>query len=223
MINTPIALLAGATGAVGGRLLERLLARDDGTQVVTVGRSAAPRSHARLAHIRAGLDEFGVALRDLPCTEAFCCLGTTIRQAGSRAAFRAVDVDGVAAFAAAARASGAGYFGLVSAAGAATGSPSAYLRAKGDAERAVEALAFPSVVILQPGLLRGARVEFRVGESLAGIAAPLVDRLLLGPLARYRSVAMGDVAAALERSARLRPPGVTRLDPAAIAQLVHDS
>lgn len=222
MSNTPIALLAGATGAVGGRLLKRLLARDDGTQVVTVGRRPPPRSHARLAHIRADLDGIGAALRDVNCTEAFCCLGTTIRQAGSRAAFRAVDVDGVAAFAAAARASGASYFGLVSAAGAAAGSPSAYLCAKGDAERAVEALAFPSLVILQPGLLRGARAEFRVGESLAGIAAPLVDRLLLGPLARYRSVAMGDVATALERSARLRPPGVARLDPAAIAQLAHD-
>jgi uncharacterized protein YbjT (DUF2867 family) len=223
MSNTPIALLAGATGAVGGRLLELLLARDDGTQVVTVGRRPSSRSHPRLEHIQAGLKEFGVALRDLRCSEAFCCLGTTLRQAGSRAAFRAVDVDGVAGFAAAARASGASLFGLVSAAGAAPGSPSAYLRAKGDAERAVEALGYPSLVILQPGLLRGARVEFRAGESVAGIAAPLVDRLLLGPLARYRSVAMEDAAAALERSAHSRPPGVTRLDPAAIARLAHAS
>jgi len=223
MSNTPIALLAGATGAVGGRLLERLLARGDGTRVFTVGRRAPPRSHDRLAHIQAGLDGFHVALQNVPCTEAFCCLGTTIRQAGSRPAFRAVDVDGVAAFAAAAQASGAGYFGLVSAAGAAAGSPSAYLRAKGDAERVVEALAFPSLVILQPGLLRGSRRGFRVGESIAGVAAPLVDRLLPGPLARYRSVAMDDVAAALERSARLRPPGVTRLDPSAIARLAHES
>lgn len=221
MPKTPIALLAGATGAVGGRLLERLLARDDRTQVLTVGRRAPGLPHPRLEHLPATLDRLLSVITPRTCTEAYCCLGTTMKQAGSRAAFRAVDLDGVVAFARAARQAGAEFFGLVSAAGADAGSASFYLRTKGEAEAAVEALGFASLAILQPGLLRGPRAEFRPGERFAALAAPLADRLLVSGLARYRSVDMDDAAAALEHAGRIRRPGVLRLDPAAIAALAH--
>lgn len=218
----PIALLAGATGAVGTRLLEILLARDDSPRVLAVGRRPPPREHARLEWLQVGLGDFEEALAGRTFELAFCCLGTTMKRAGSKAAFRAVDLDGVTAFARAARAGGAGFLGLVSAAGADPRSRNFYLRTKGEAEAALEALGFPSLAIMQPGLLRGEREEFRAGERLGQAAAPLLDRVLMGPLARYRSVAIDSVVAALEVAACRRAPGVHRYDSPAIETLARE-
>ena len=219
MSATPIALLAGATGAVGSQLLDILLARPDGTRVLTVGRRAPPRSHPRLEHLQAELTGIPTVLAARRCSEAFCCLGTTLRTAGSKAAFRAVDLDGVAGFAQAAHAAGAGFFGLVSSAGADPRALGVYLRTKGEAEAAVEALGFRSLAIMRPGLLRGRREEFRAMERLGQVAAPLVDRMLVGGLARYRSVATGTLAAALDAAARRQVAGVHHYDPAGIETL----
>lgn len=223
MSATPIALLAGATGAVGSRLLEILLARSDGTRIITVGRRAPPLSHSRLEHLQAELAQIPDVLADRRCSEAFCCLGSTLRTAGSKAAFRAVDLDGIASLAQAAQAAGAGFFGMVSSAGADPRALSFYLRTKGEAEAAVEALGFRSVAIMRPGLLRGRREEFRAMERLGQVAAPLMDRMLVvGGLARYRSVATGTVAAALDTAARRHATGVHRFDPAGIESLAGD-
>ena len=223
MSQAPVALLAGATGAVGKQLLEILLARTDGTSVITVGRRAPQQSHRRLHHVQAELAQLPGALAGIECTEAFCCLGTTLGKAGSKSAFRAVDLDGVAAFAQAAHAGGAQYFGLVSAAGAERGSRNFYLRTKGEAEAAVEGVGFRCLAIMQPGLLRGDREEFRLGERLGQLVAPVTDRVLAGTLARYRSVAIATVAAALDAVARRPAPGVSRFDPAEIQALAQAS
>jgi uncharacterized protein YbjT (DUF2867 family) len=221
MKSPPIALVAGATGAVGRRLLELLLARGDGTRVIAVARRPPDASSARLEWLATELADVPAALRGRACSEAFCCLGTTMKQAGSRAAFRAVDLDGVATFARASRSSGAQFFGMVSAAGADPTARNFYLRTKGEAESAVAALDFPSLAILQPGLLRGSRDEFRAGEKLGQVAAPLLDRLLLGGLARYRSVAISTVAMALDAAAREPAAGVHRLGPADMEALAR--
>jgi uncharacterized protein YbjT (DUF2867 family) len=219
MQKVPIALLVGATGAVGSGLLAQLLARADVSQLVTVGRRAPALRDARLEHVTATLDSLPAALAGRRFTAAFCCLGTTMKTAGSREAFRKVDLDGVVAFATAAHAGGARFFGLVSAAGADPRARNFYLRTKGEAEAAVEMLQFPSLAIMQPGLLRGSRAEFRAGERLGQLAAPLVDRLLVGGLARYRSVSTDRVAAALVAAAMQSTPGVRRFSPAAIEAL----
>ena len=219
MSQAPIALLAGATGAVGRALLARLLARNDNTRVITVGRREPGPRHRRLRHIHAELVQLPEALAGLACTEAFCCLGTTSGKAGSKSAFRAVDLHGVAAFAAAARAADGQFFGLVSAAGANPASRNFYLRTKGEAEAAVEAAGFPSLAIMQPGLLRGRRDEFRLGERVGQMLAPLTDRALAGRLARYRSVAIETVAAALDAAAHQPAAGTHRFDPAGIEAL----
>ena len=221
MAAPPLALLAGATGATGARLLELLLARRDGTRVLAVGRRPPPREHARLESLQAELEELPQALCGRTFDLAFCCLGTTMRRAGSRDAFRAVDLHGVVAFAGAAHAAGARFFGLVSAAGADPQARNFYLRTKGEAEARVEALAFPSLAIMQPGLLRGPRREFRLGERVGQVVAPLADRMLLGPLARYRSVAVEVVARAMDAAAQDPAPGTHRFDPAAMEALAH--
>ena len=223
MSQAPVTLLAGATGAVGRHLLERLLARPGRGEVVVVARSPAPLHHARLRWLRAELDQLAPALAGVRADTAYCCLGTTMKQAGSRDAFRAVDLDGVVAYATAARAAGARFFGLVSAAGADPGARNFYLRTKGEAEMRVESLAFPSLAIMQPGLLRGPRREFRLGERVGQVVAPLTDRMLLGPLARYRSVPVEIVARALDAAGRQALPGTQRYSPAEMDALAHES
>lgn len=213
------ALIAGATGLVGRSLLPLLLEDSACEQVTAIGRRPPAGTHGKLKFIRAELEDMEQALAGGHWHDAFCCLGTTMKTAGSRPAFRAVDLDGVSAFARAARTAGAEFFGLVSAAGASSESPSFYLRTKGEAEDAVGAVGFASLAVMRPGVLVGERAEFRAAERLAAMAAPVTDRLLVGALARYRSVPAATVAAALLAAARERRPGTRCLDPEAMKRL----
>ena len=126
------------------------------------------------------------------------CLGTTIAQAGSQAAFRAVDHDLVLASAQAAKAAGARQCISVSSVGASVRAGNFYLRTKGEVEAGLKALAFDRLDLLRPGLLTGARGgPTRLGESMAMLVAPFTDALLHGSLRRYRSVPGETVARAI--------------------------
>lgn len=136
-----------------------------------------------------------------PLDLALCALGTTIKTAGSQAAFRAVDLDAVLAFARAARAAGAQRFGLVSALGADARSAVFYNRTKGQAEDALRAMGWPRLVIARPSLLLGDRAALgqaaRPGERLAQHLMPGLGRLLPG---RLRPIEAATVARALLRT-----------------------
>jgi uncharacterized protein YbjT (DUF2867 family) len=102
------ALLAGATGLVGGHLLRRLLADPRYERVIAVSRKELG-GHPKLRALITDFDAIEAAIAGLGAMvdDAFCALGTTIKIAGSRAAFRRVDFGYVVAFARAARAAGA--------------------------------------------------------------------------------------------------------------------
>ena len=201
------ALLAGATGLVGSHVLELLLADGTWDHLVTVGRRAASRRHDKLEQRILDLAALD-AVADFPhADDVFCCLGTTIRQAGSQAAFRRVDYEFVVALALAGLRLGATQFLLVSAIGADPDSRVFYSRVKGDVEAAIRKLPYRAVQIFRPGLLLGKRSEFRLGERIAMIAAPLVQPLLVSRLRRLRSIQASDVARAMVRSAREAPRG----------------
>jgi len=201
------ALLAGATGLVGSHVLQELLADTTWSRVVTVGRRPTSLRHARLE--QRVLDLSAVeAQGDLPhVDDVFCCLGTTIKQAGSQDAFRRVDHDFVVGLARTGLRIGATQFLLVSAIGADPESRVFYSRVKGEAESAVRTLPYRAVQIFRPGLLLGKRSEFRLGERIAMLAVPLLHPFLLGPLRRYHSITAGDVARAMVRIAREAPRG----------------
>jgi uncharacterized protein YbjT (DUF2867 family) len=201
------ALLAGATGLVGGHVLEQLLADDTWSRVVTVGRRATRQQHEKLEQRIVDLGALA-AQGDLPhADDVFCCLGTTIRQAGSQAAFRRVDHDFVLSLANAGLRIGATQFLLVSAIGADPDSRVFYSRVKGEVEGAIRKLPYRAVQIFRPGLLLGKRAEFRIGERIAMYLAPIAQPLLVGPLRRYRSIQASDVARAMVRIARDAPRG----------------
>lgn len=158
-------LLAGATGLTGEHLLDRLLSEP------TVSRVLAPsrRPLAEHPHLENPVGELLELLPQLqgPINTAFCCLGTTISQAGSQEAFRAVDHDLVLAFAERARALGARHLLVVSALGADAKSSVFYNRVKGEMEEALKVQAWPQLTLARPSLLLGPRSQFRLGERLA--------------------------------------------------------
>lgn len=208
------AIVAGGTGLVGGALL-RLLANDARYQRVTsLVRRETPLPPGVIAQLTDfdRLDELAVTDVD----DAFCCLGTTRRDAGSDAAFRRVDLDYVVAFARLAKRGGAQRFVLVSSVGASSRSPLLYSRTKGESEAAVAAIGFKTVVIVRPSFLLGARATQRQGETAAIAVGQLIRPLLIGPLRRYAPVEAEAVARTLVRSAATTPAGVTIVESSSI-------
>jgi len=193
------ALIAGASGLVGRSLLDQLLASDEYDRVVSLGRRQLPLEHPKLRQEIVDFAALEGAGLELTGDDAYCCLGTTIRQAGSPADFRAVDHAAVLAYAWAVRRRGARRFFLVSALGADARSRVFYNRVKGETEEALQVLDFETLAIFRPSLLLGARSRPRLGERVAAVLLWLADPLLLGPLRKYRSIRADVVARAMLR------------------------
>jgi uncharacterized protein YbjT (DUF2867 family) len=202
------ALLLGATGLVGGNVLDLLLDDPAYGRVFVLGRRPVDRSHPRLQQHVADLGRPDEHAALFAVDDVFCCLGTTIRKAGSQQAFRRVDHDYVVGSARVAAAAGARRYLLVTAAGADAGSRIFYSRIKGEAEDGVRAQPFEGVVILRPSLILGPREERRPSEALAQRLAPALGWMMVGPMRRYRAVEARTVARALVRAARERTRGV---------------
>jgi uncharacterized protein YbjT (DUF2867 family) len=192
---TRVVALAGATGLVGRAILEGLLADASVAAVHALGRRGPGVTHPKL---KAHVVDFGAPPTLPPLDEVYLSLGTTIRAAGSRAAFRAVDFDANLSVARAALAAGARRAGLVSAMGADAKSRIFYNRVKGEVEEALTRLPFDGLVIARPSLLAGDREALGQPARTAERVAAAAGRLL-GPLvpAAYRPVAAAAVARAL--------------------------
>lgn len=214
---SPRVLLAGATGLVGQALVEVLLSGKPPATVHACVRRPPTDAERRVHWQRVDF----ARLPALPAAdEAYCCLGTTIAQAGSQAAFRAVDFDAVLAFARAARAAGVPRLAVVSALGASPRSATFYNRVKGETEAALRELGFASLVIARPSLLSGDREALgqprRLGERLALLATGPVAGLI--PKA-VRPIAASTVARAMVAALRAARPGVRVVESAELQDL----
>lgn len=195
-------VLAGATGLVGRECLRQLAAESDVAEVRALTRRPLPEAE-RLPRVTEVLVDFENLDRTpslLGAHQVICALGTTIRKAGSRDAFRRVDHDYPLRLARLALAQGGTHFLLVSALGADPRSRVFYSQVKGELEAAILALGFRAVTIARPSLLLGERGEFRMGEEIA-------RRLAFLTPGRYKPVAAWQVAEALVRAAREDRPG----------------
>jgi uncharacterized protein YbjT (DUF2867 family) len=205
------AWLAGATGLVGGHLLDQLL--DDrafGGVTSFVRRPHLPGTGG-LTELVVDFDRLAEAAPAERPDLVFCCLGTTMARAGSREAFRRVDHVYPLALAALARERGCRSFHVVTAMGADPASAVFYNRVKGETERDLAAMGFDELVLYRPSLLLGDRRERRPGEALAQRLMPLFAPLMLGPLRPYRPIRAEAVATAMRRRTRHVRPGVERL------------
>lgn len=208
-------LHVGATGLVGQAVLERLLADARITHVVAPTRRPLGRTHPKLEN---PLVDFEALPEDAPWWQVdgvICTLGTTMRVAGSRAAFSRIDHDYPLAVARIARAAGAKAFALTSATGADARSWFFYNRVKGELEQALAALEFASLTHVRPGLIGGERAQHRADEALAarvlGALAPVLPRA-------WRICPAERIADALVEATLAARPGVNVVPASALAQ-----
>lgn len=213
------ALLLGATGLVGGHVLDLLLADPAYRRVTVLGRRPLARMDPKLDQRTADFDRLRDHEISFAVDDVFCCLGTTIAAAGSQEAFRRVDHDYVVEAARLAAAHGSGSFLLVSSSGADAGSRIFYSRVKGEAEEAIRNMPLRGAVFLRPSLLLGERDESRPGEKFAQRLMPALGWMLVGPLRRYRAVEASTVARAMVRLAKERPRGVRAVESDEIQRL----
>ncbi len=186
--------VAGATGLIGGLLVEMLQENSVFTSVNALTRHRRA-DDGKVKWIEVDFESDPELLQATAKVDAvFCCLGTTMKAAGSKQAFRKVDYDYVVRLAAAAKKNGVRKFLVVSAMGANASSSIFYNKVKGEMEHALGDLAFADLVIMQPSLLLGSRDERRIGEKIGTVAMRLIAPLMLGSLRKYRPIQARDVA-----------------------------
>lgn len=206
-LSTRTALVAGASGLVGGRVLRLLLEDPTYSRVTVLARRELPLSHKKLEQRIASFDRLA-QIADFPRVhDVFCCLGTTMKQAGSPDAFRKVDFTYVVELARVAVRHRASQFLVVTAVGADPQSRILYSRVKGEAEEAVRRLQFESIQIFRPSLVVGARAQSRPVERVAWLISLPIAWAFFGPLSRYRPIRAETMARAMARIAREAPRG----------------
>ena len=197
------ALLLGATGLAGGECLAQLLDNDAYDSVTVLSRRESSLSHPKLDWRVIDLDQMEACQQQFQVDDIFCCLGSTMKKAGSRQAFRHVDHDLVVLAGQMAKRAGAQRFLVVSAINANSRSPFFYSRVKGQMERALERLQLPLLVLVQPSLLRGNREDKRTAEDWGNLLNRIIEPLTRWTDAHWlpvdgSKVAEGMVGMALE-------------------------
>lgn len=164
-----VALIVGTTGLIGSQLLELLLAEDHYTKLIAVSRKPLALIHPKLENLIVDfnlLSEYAISLK---ADDVFCCLGTTMKQAGSEAAFRKVDFEYPLEIARITHAAGASQFLLITALGANKKSSIFYNKVKGEIELAIGDVAFKTYHIFRPSFLQGDRAEKRMVEQSTNV------------------------------------------------------
>ncbi len=199
-------VLAGGTGLIGGELVKILV--NSGHEFHIIGRRLVCDLPDNVHQHIAPSDTWPDLVTQIGADVAVSCLGTTMKDAGSRQAFAAVDLELVTAFAAAAKAGGAGQFIGVSSVGADSKAANFYLRTKGAAEDVIAGLGYDRIDFMRPGLLRGDRQgPPRFGETLGVLISPLTDMMMFGAFSRYRSISAQTVARAMAALIGVRDKG----------------
>ncbi|UQZ37531.1 nucleoside-diphosphate sugar epimerase [Paenibacillus sp. PK3_47] len=205
---TRIAVVLGATGLVGKAVTEDLLG-GEWDEVRVLVRRPLPFKDSRLKQILVDWDKLGQYKEHFTGANAvFCCLGTTIKKAGSREQFERVDLEYPLTAAVIAKECGVKQFLAVSSMGASAKSRNFYSRTKGRAEDGLIAAGFYGLHLFRPSLLLGEREEFRLGERAAAVVMEALDFAMVGKAAQYRAIPGSKVARAMVNIALANTGGV---------------
>lgn len=203
------ALVAGATGLVGWQLLNLLLSDTYYSKVYVLTRRRLNLNHPKLEQVVIDFDQLNQEINLPKVEDVYCCLGTTMKKAGSKEAFRRVDYLYPFNLAKLAAAQGASQYLLVSAMGANKSSLFFYNRVKGDIEDAVsKIIQYKAVYLFRPSLLLGHRHEDRLGESLMQKITKVIRPLMIGPFRKYRPIQAHVVAEGMLAAAKSDQRGV---------------
>jgi len=210
------ALVAGASGLVGGECLQLLLASDRYARVLVLTRRdlGAVARQPRVQQVVADFASLAGVADQLAADHVYCALGTTIRKAGSQQRFREVDCEYPRRLAELTLAQGARHFSLVSALGASRDSPFFYSRVKGELEDALRGMHWPGLCLVRPSVIAGERAESRPFERLAEYALQWAPRT-------WRPVQAREIAAAMVNTALRTPRGLTVIESRDIPAAAH--
>jgi uncharacterized protein YbjT (DUF2867 family) len=202
------ALLIGASGLVGGHCLRFLLEDPSYANVLILVRKPLPEKHDKLTQLVFDFNELEAIGKCPRVDDVYCCLGTTIKKAGTQEAFRKVDFDYPVRIAALTQHCGANQFLLISSLGADSHSRIFYNRVKGEVEEAIRKISFTAFHVFRPSLLLGERKEPRTGEKAGAFIMSGLKYAMGGPLKKYRPIQARDVANAMVRVAQMNLTGV---------------
>ncbi|MBL7994222.1 NAD(P)H-binding protein [bacterium] len=215
------ALLVGASGLIGKSCLDALLRDELYSKVIAFVRKPLPLQHPKLQQQIVDFDNLEYHAHLIKAADVFCCLGTTIRIAGSKGAFYKVDFTYPYNIAIIAAHNGVGQFLIVTSLGASAQSKVFYNRVKGTVEDAVAGLKFKGVHIFRPSLLLGERNEFRPGEKIAMFLFRIFGFILIGRWKKYRAIRASVVAEAMVTMAKLDLQGIRKYE-SDVIQVIYD-
>lgn len=206
--NSRSALLAGASGLVGTELLHVLLESPVYEHIKIFVRKPLDVKHPKLEQVIVDYEELENYAIHFKVHDVYCCLGTTIKKAGSQEAFKKVDYEYPVRLANMASVHGVQNFLVISALGADPTSKVFYSKTKGELETQLKKLELPALHIFQPSLLLGHRQEFRFGEKTAVLLSPVFSPLLAGRLQKFKPVSARSVANAMYATAQTNELGI---------------
>ncbi len=189
-------LIVGSTGEVGNQLLQAAQQQKSINHIYTFVRNTNDEEHDKTTSITIDFDDI-TSLETIDVDAVFCCLGTTIKKAGSKSQFEKVDYEYVVSIGEYAKRCGAKQFHVVSANGADATSRIFYSATKGKMEDSIKSLNLPSTYIYRPALLDSERKEKRFGERIAVVLFRIINPLLIGSLKRYASIKVEKVASGM--------------------------
>lgn len=200
MNSNKTALVLGATGLVGKALVRQLLLDPRYDSITILVRRPVPASLfsdplGKLTPLVIDFEQLQDYQGYFSVNHVYCCLGTTLKQAGSKTAFRKVDFEYIHVAAQLTRAQRADSFVWISSVGADAKSSNFYLRVKGELEDALMRMPqLPNASAVRPSLLLGERNESRPLEAFGQMIAPALGVFMAGPLKKYRPVSATEVA-----------------------------
>lgn len=191
------ALVVGATGLVGSSLVKLLCESEEYAAVNVLSRRPLDFTHPKLVVKLCEFDQ--IADKDIEFAhEVFCCLGTTMKKAGSKQQFEKVDFEYPLTIAAIAKNRGVGHFIVISAMGANEKALAYYSQVKGKLEAELIKMDFPRLSIVRPSLITGDRQEFRLGETIGDKVLKVLNPILVGPLKKMHSIPATQIALAMK-------------------------
>ena len=202
------ALIAGATGLVGGFLVRHLIASNLFDELIVVIRKGSKFHREGVSVIEIDFDHPTDYKDKLKADVVFCCLGTTMKKAGTKERFYKVDFTYPFELAKLTFENGARQFNIITASGASTRSLFYYSRVKGEIEKAISQIGFQRVNIFRPSLLLGKRNEKRIGEQAGAAVAKMINPFLRGAAKKYRAIQAETVAKAMIRVSTAAQTGV---------------
>lgn len=191
------AIITGASGLIGSKLLNLLLESSEYDSVISLGRKRQQKRHPQLTQELVDFSEPETYLSFLHGDVLFCCLGTTRKETPNKEDYYKIDHDYPVDLAKAAVKNGVKEFHFISAIGADPSASNFYLKTKGEAERDLKNVGLPALHIYEPSLLTGRKRKRRWGERIATVVMALINSLLIGDLKKYQSIDSATVARAM--------------------------